>query len=62
MNRNRFKSDMEAAWELRPMTDGTPETHAHINRFAAKASKKPEEKKSEDEKKCTCSVPPPSLR
>ncbi len=49
MNRNRFKSDMEAAWELRPMTDATPETRAHPHRFMK--TKKTEEKKSKDTKK-----------
>ena len=49
MNKNRFKSDMEAAWELRPTTDGTPETLAHINRFSK--NKKAQEKKDDNEKK-----------
>jgi hypothetical protein len=35
MNRRRFKSDMEAAWELRPATDETPSSGGHFNRFAA---------------------------
>ena len=35
MNKNRFRSDMEAAWELRPQTDGTPESRSHTHRFAA---------------------------
>ncbi|MDR0325753.1 MAG: hypothetical protein LBI19_06655 [Oscillospiraceae bacterium] len=34
INRHRFQSDMEAAWELRPGTDETPGTSAHHNRFA----------------------------
>ncbi len=33
MNRHRFNSDMEAAWELRPQTDNTPETRSHARRF-----------------------------
>ncbi|MCL2081819.1 MAG: hypothetical protein FWH04_01060 [Oscillospiraceae bacterium] len=33
MNPNRFKSDMEAAWELRVQTDFTPGSRAHHNRF-----------------------------
>ena len=40
MNRHRFKSDMEAAWELRPMTDATPMTCAHINRHIVKNQEK----------------------
>ena len=51
MNRHRFKSDMEAAWELRPLTDMTPETCAHPRRnsekskaIESKSEKKPEEK------------------
>ena len=35
MNRSRFRSDMQAAWELRPETDATPGTAAHHNRFQA---------------------------
>ncbi len=34
INRHRFHSDMETAWELRPDTDETPGSHAHHNRFA----------------------------
>jgi hypothetical protein len=34
VNRHRFHSDMEAAWELRPDTDETPGSYAHRNRFA----------------------------
>lgn len=34
INRHRYKSDMEAAWELRPATDETPGSCAHHNRFA----------------------------
>lgn len=36
MNKNRFQSDMEAAWELRPDTDAAPSTKSHYNRFSAK--------------------------
>ena len=43
MNPHRFKSDMEAAWELRPQTDLTPGSMAHHNRFAP-PKKKTEEK------------------
>ncbi|MCL2031460.1 MAG: hypothetical protein FWG93_07925 [Oscillospiraceae bacterium] len=38
MNKNRFRSDMEAAWELRPHTDGTPESRSHTRRFSAPAA------------------------
>lgn len=49
MNRHRFKSDMEAAWELRPGTDATPESHSHPHRFRApsKPSGKSNPKQSE---------------
>ncbi|MDR0293818.1 MAG: hypothetical protein LBH95_06675 [Oscillospiraceae bacterium] len=39
INRRRFLSDMEAAWELRPHTDETPGSSAHLNRFARPAAK-----------------------
>jgi hypothetical protein len=45
MNRNRFKSDMEAAWELRPGTDETPSSGAHSNRFGANPLRKLENAK-----------------
>ena len=38
MNRRRFQSDMEAAWELRPSTDETPGSSAHLNRFTVPRS------------------------
>lgn len=38
MNKNRFRSDMEAAWELRPHTDGTPESRSHTHRFNVPAA------------------------
>ena len=41
MNRHRFQSDMEAAWELRPGTDETPGSSAHHNRFARPVVKQP---------------------
>ena len=47
VNRHRFKSDMEAAWELRPFTDETPESRSHINRFSVP---KREENSSKNEK------------
>ncbi len=37
MNRHRFHSDMEMAWELRPDTDETPGSRAHTNRFTKPA-------------------------
>lgn len=33
LNKNRFPSDMEAARELWPQTDGTPESRSHARRF-----------------------------
>ena len=44
MNRHRFKSDMEAAWELRPQTDLTPGSLSHNNRFASGKPKTGENK------------------
>jgi hypothetical protein len=53
MNRHRFKSDMEAAWELRPGTDETPSSGCHSNRFAVMRPEqaKTGKKHSESEKK-----------
>jgi len=49
MNPNRFKADMEMAWELRAETDLTPGSYAHRNRFVP-AAKKNEENKSDPPK------------
>ncbi|MCL1806723.1 MAG: hypothetical protein FWG31_03370 [Oscillospiraceae bacterium] len=46
MNRQRFQSDMEAAWELRPGTDVTPGSGAHSNRFSNPAASKPQQVKA----------------
>jgi hypothetical protein len=39
MNRRQFRSDTEAAWELRPGTDETPGSGLHHNRFSRPAAK-----------------------
>ena len=48
MNRHRYRSDMEASWELRPATDETPGSRAHCNRFLSGNEKQtsPADKKS----------------
>jgi hypothetical protein len=48
INRHRFISEMETAWELRPETDAAPGSSAHHNRFARPAAKAKQNVKTGD--------------